>query len=165
MRPIADCAGPCSAGQWRLVNDDVMGGRSVSSVESTPRGTLLFTGELSLANRGGFASMRTVPRELGLRPDDALLAKVRGDGRSYLLALYTRGAPTGFSHRAPFETRAGEWLEIRAPLASFAATRFGMPVAGSAQTTGEGVESVGIMLSDGRGGPFSLELAWLGAAP
>lgn len=165
MRCIADCSAPESAGLWRIVNDDVMGGRSVSRVGPTSRGTLLFTGEVSLANRGGFASMRTVPRELGLGPDDVLLVKVRGDGRNYLLTLYTRGAPIGFSHRAPFETKAGEWLEVRLPLGRFVATSFGVPVARAAPVRPGDVDSVGIMVSDGRAGPFSLELAGLGVEP
>lgn len=162
MRSIADCSALESAGLWRIVNDDVMGGRSVSRVEATSRGSILFSGEVSLANRGGFASMRTNPRALGLQADDVLLAKVRGDGRRYLLNLYTREAPIGFSHRAPFETLPGEWLEVRVPLGRFEATSFGVAIARAALIRPVDVESVGIMVSDGRPGPFSLELAALG---
>jgi monofunctional biosynthetic peptidoglycan transglycosylase len=163
IRPIAEFSRPDAASLWQVVNDDVMGGRSVSRVQASPRGSILFSGEVSLANRGGFASMRTIPRALGLRPNDVLLAKVRGDGRSYLLNLYTRGAPIGFSHRAPFETLSGEWLEVRVPLGRFVATSFGAPVARAAPVQPGDVDSVGIMVCDGRAGPFSLELAALEA--
>ena len=40
---------------WGIVNDGVMGGRSSSRVERTDEG-IRFSGNLSLANNGGFAS-------------------------------------------------------------------------------------------------------------
>ena len=161
MRPIADCC----PDHWRLVNDDVMGGCSVSRVQATPVGTILFSGEVSLANRGGFASMRINPFLLDLNSDDELVAKVRGDGRSYLLNLYSRGAPTGFSHRAAFETVAGEWLEVRFRVADFKATRFGVPVPAPRAAQAIPVVSLGVMIADGAAGPFSLELAGIWIVP
>jgi hypothetical protein len=44
---------------------------------------LLFLGNLSLENNGGFASVRTKAKRLGLEKGDTLVAKVRGDGREY----------------------------------------------------------------------------------
>jgi hypothetical protein len=57
---------PGEAKQWRIVNDDVMGGMSQSSFAQTPEGRAIFKGEVSLENYGGFASVRTVPLDLSL---------------------------------------------------------------------------------------------------
>ena len=47
--------------QWLSVNDNVMGGVSDGSFRFTDDKTLEFSGNLSLENRGGFASIRTRP--------------------------------------------------------------------------------------------------------
>jgi monofunctional biosynthetic peptidoglycan transglycosylase len=43
---------------WRIVNDDVMGGISKSNLYLNSNGNLIFEGEVSLENNGGFASCR-----------------------------------------------------------------------------------------------------------
>jgi len=44
--------------EWRIVNDDVMGGRSNSSLKISDAGHGHFIGHVSLANNGGFASIQ-----------------------------------------------------------------------------------------------------------
>lgn len=46
---------------WTVVDDRVMGGVSRSRIEDSGDGTLRFAGVMSLANNGGFASVRTLP--------------------------------------------------------------------------------------------------------
>ena len=43
---------------WNIVNDDVMGGISTSTMSLNKEKNLLFKGNLSLENNGGFASSR-----------------------------------------------------------------------------------------------------------
>ena len=43
---------------WRIINDDVMGGISKSYISLNDENNMLFNGYLSLENRGGFASCR-----------------------------------------------------------------------------------------------------------
>ena len=43
---------------WNIVNDDVMGGISRSSLSMNDENNLIFSGYLSLENNGGFASSR-----------------------------------------------------------------------------------------------------------
>jgi len=162
IRPIAEFMRPDAASLWQVVNDDVMGGRSVSRVGAGPTGALVFSGELSLANGGGFASMRSLPGDLALGPGDVIVATVKGDGRDYLLNLYTLGAPMAFSHRVRFTTGAGTRQTVRFPLAEFKATRFGTPVSAPPAAEAGPVVSVGFMLADGKAGPFSLEVSALG---
>ena len=43
---------------WSIVNDDVMGGISTSYLSVSDEKKLIFNGNLSLENNGGFASSR-----------------------------------------------------------------------------------------------------------
>jgi monofunctional biosynthetic peptidoglycan transglycosylase len=147
---------PARAGDWRAVNDGVMGGVSEGRLRVTEAGTLEFTGRLSLENNGGFASIRSMPRALGLRPGDVIQVRLRGDGRRYHLNLYVPGSRTAFSFRASIQTAEGEWMEARLPVERFRASWFGRPVDDPLEA--ERVHALGFMLSDGKPGPFRLEI-------
>jgi monofunctional biosynthetic peptidoglycan transglycosylase len=67
-----------------------------------------FFGTLSLENNGGFASVRSRRTALGLKSDDTLVIRVKGDGREYLLNLYVPTLQIAYSYRAAIPTRAGE---------------------------------------------------------
>jgi NADH dehydrogenase [ubiquinone] 1 alpha subcomplex assembly factor 1 len=150
-----------AAAGWQAVNDDVMGGVSDGRFRITERQTLEFYGTLSLENNGGFASVRSRPRTLGLQAGDALVARVRGDGREYQLNLYVPGRMRAFSYRAPVQTRAGEWIEVVVPLDRFEATSFGRVVRGMGPVDPRSVTAIGVLLAEKTPGPFVLEVAWI----
>ena len=56
-------------------------------MKTTEKKTLEFYGTLSLENNGGFASVRTKAKKLGLEKDDVIVVRVRGDGRDYSINL------------------------------------------------------------------------------
>ena len=66
---------------WMAVNDGVMGGVSRSRPEVSSRDTLVFTGNLSLENNGGFASVRHVSEPFELDQGAGVLLRVKGDGK------------------------------------------------------------------------------------
>lgn len=142
---------------WKSVNDGVMGGVSKGGVKRTNEGTLLFSGELSLENNGGFASIRTAERKLDLSGMSAILVKARGDGRTYWVELRTSGQMGASSYRADLPTTAGEWRETRVPLADFKLQAFGRALPIKALNPAA-VASVGFTLADKKAGPFSLEI-------
>ncbi|MEQ9410508.1 MAG: CIA30 family protein [Fuerstiella sp.] len=150
-----------SARQWQTVNDGVMGGRSEGRFRINSENRLEFFGNLSLANNGGFASVRSRAAALNLRAGDSIVMKVRGDGREYTLNLYTPRRRTAFSYRAAFQTKKDEWTEITVPLSQFVATSFGRVVQNSPLQPGE-VSSIGILLGDKKPGPFRLEIQSVG---
>ena len=159
--PLFEFASPDAAAGWQAVNDGVMGGVSDGRFRMTDRQTLEFSGTLSLENNGGFASVRSRPRTLGLQTGDTLVARVRGDGREYQLNLYASGRMMAFSYRAPVMTRQGEWIEVAVPLDRFEATSFGRVVRGAGPVDPRSVTSVGFLLAEKTPGPFVLEVAWI----
>ena len=100
------------------VNDDVMGGHSSGSAV-VEGGQLHFSGVMSLENNGGFASVRTKAKKLGLAKGDVLVARVRGDGREYSMNLHVPKPLVAFSYRATVKTKKDEWIEVKLPLDKF----------------------------------------------
>jgi hypothetical protein len=93
-------------GQWERVNDVVMGGVSGSRF-TVEEGIALFQGEVSLENYGGFASIRSLPRDFGLEGCNGLIVRVRGDGKSYRLRLRTDDEYDGIAYQAVFQADRG----------------------------------------------------------
>ena len=165
VRALFDFAAPGAAQRWQAVNDGVMGGVSDGRFRLTPEGTLEFSGVLSLENNGGFASVRTKPAGLGLRPGDSLVVRVKGDGREYMLNAYTKNARMAFSWRAPVPTIDGEWTEVTIPLTELVPTSFGRVLEGQGPVNPADINALGFMLSDKKPGKFRLEIESVGALP
>ena len=154
---LASFAADDAVKAWNSVNDGVMGGVSKGGASRTEQGTLLFSGELSLANNGGFASIRTEPRSLGLADSSAIVVKARGDGRTYSIELRVAGQMGASSYRAYLPTSAGQWQETRISLKDFKPQAFGRALPFKAVNPAN-VDSIGFTLADKKAGPFKLEI-------
>lgn len=150
------------AGDWFVVNDGVMGGRSSSLLKGDEDGVAVFEGYLSLENNGGFASVRTAVPERALAGASSVLLRVRGDGKRYQLRLRPRGRSDGVAFAASFETTAGRWTTVELPLDSFEPTFRGYRPRGVGPLDPGDVGQLGIMLTDKQEGPFRLEIDWIG---
>jgi len=149
--------------QWISVNDNVMGGISEGGFRITDDKTLEFSGNISLENRGGFASIRTRPADLNLDGYDTIVLRVKGDGRTYYVNLRTSSARAAGSYRAPLKTQEGTWREVRVPLKDFQYSAFGRRIAGADPLMANKIQSVGFTLADKQAGPFRLEVDWINA--
>ena len=158
---LFDFTGADAAKEWQTVNDGVMGGVSEGKFKMTDMKTMDFFGTLSLANNGGFASVRTKAKKLGLEKGDTLVAKVKGDGREYSLNLYLNKPLIAFSYRATVQTKKDEWIEVKVPLDKFEATSFGRVVKDAGAVKPEEINAVGFMLGDKKAGPFKMEIEWI----
>ena len=161
LKVLFDFTGVDAAKEWQAVNDGVMGGVSEGKFKITDNKTLEFFGTLSLANNGGFASVRTKGKKLGLEKGDTLVVKVRGDGREYELNLYVPTIQIAYSYRTVFQTEKDGWVEIKLPLDKFYATSFGQVVKNAGQVNPATVNGIGFVLSDKKAGPFKMEIEWV----
>lgn len=146
--------------QWQIVNDGVMGGLSTSNIELLADDQMRFSGNLSLANNGGFASVRSKPKKLNLAAGEAIQLRVKGDGRKYTFNLYIPTQRTAFSFQLDFETKANGWTELTLPLDRFQAMSFGRPVR-EPELDPSQVNAIGILLGDKRAGPFQIVVDWI----
>lgn len=147
--------------RWIAVNDGVMGGRSTGG-PTLVDGLLEFNGTLSLANNGGFSSVRSVGRDFDLSDATAVVLRLRGDGRRYQLRLATDARYRGLtvSYGAAFNTVVGEWIEVRVPLASLEPSVRGTRLAGPPLDPSQ-VHEIGLLIADRHEGPFALAVDWI----
>ena len=165
LLPLLDFTGSEAAEKWQAVNDGVMGGVSDGRFKVTPEKTLEFFGNLSLENNGGFASVRTKPADFDIKAGDTLVIRVKGDGRDYVLNIYTQSRRMAFSYRAPLPTTKDEWQEVEIPLADFIPTAFGRRVQGMGPVEPDQINGLGVMLSDKKPVPFKMEVDWVKITP
>ncbi len=162
-RAMVSLPGLTGAAVWQVVNDDVMGGVSTSQVHVATDGTLVFAGTVSLDNNGGFASVRSLPARHDLAGCDALVVRVRGDGRRYKFTVRTEGGSESAIYQAAFTTKEREWEEHRLAFKDFLPTFRGRVLAGEPPLDPARITSVGFLISDKQAGPFRLEAAWIKA--
>ena len=144
---------------WLPVHDRVMGGVSSGGIEPTDEGTVVFSGNVSLENNGGFASLRSRPEQLPLGESAGIEIRVRGDGQRYKLNLWTDSYLDGISYRVPFETSGEGWQTLRFPFSAFRASFRGRTVPDAPPLEPAKIASMGFLISDRQAGPFRLEIA------
>ena len=155
---LSDFESPEFVESWAVVNDNVMGGRSLGD-RTFDEGTMVFAGEIN-TDGGGFSSLR-LPLDQGeVASATHVRFTARSDGRNYMVtfddALPERNRRVSF--RAPIEFEApGEWETVDVDLNELYPAVFGNPIVDEPFRR-DLATRVGIMLSDGLDGPFRLEL-------
>lgn len=152
---------PDAEPQWRAVNDDVMGGLSQGGGVMED-GKLVFSGILSLENNGGFSSVRTESGAFNFTGAEGIALRVKGDGRIYQLRLSTDARHRGslVSYQRKFETKEGEWMEVKVPFSEMKPSWRGRMLSGHVLDFAK-VSQLGILIGDKKEGDFRLEVDWL----
>ena len=141
---------------WNIVNDDVMGGISTSYLSVSDEKNLVFNGNLSLENNGGFASSRLGLSKNILAGVKSFSIKIKGDGNSYKLRLSQGNRRASYS--ANFKSINDEWIEINIPIEDFIATWRGYTYGDYPSIDSERINSLGLQISDKQEGEFKLEI-------
>ncbi|GAB4378405.1 MAG: hypothetical protein Kow00121_30150 [Elainellaceae cyanobacterium] len=119
-RPIFDFTQPSPNLHeiWGALDDVVMGGVSQSGIRFQ-NSVAEFAGNVSTANSGGFASVRTRDFQppLDLSGFSGIELRVRGDGNRYKFMLRTETRWDGIAHCFSFDTVADAWITVRVPFA------------------------------------------------
>jgi hypothetical protein len=117
---LFDFSQPATASDqtWGALDDVVMGGVSASSFQFQEEAAL-FTGNVSTANSGGFASVRSRNFEppLDLSAYSGLELQVRGDGQRYKFLIRDEDSWDSMAYSQSFDTVANEWITVRVPFA------------------------------------------------
>ena len=153
---LLDFDDPADATLWRPVDDVVMGGVSRSAFGQAAAGVARFHGNVSLENSGGFASVRTPPRDWDTAGAEAFVLRVRGDGKTYKFTIRTGDGFDGIQYQLRFTAAAGKWSDVRLPVSDFVATFRGRKVPFAPSLDPAKVRAIGLMISDKQAGPFEL---------
>lgn len=105
---------------WGALDDVVMGGVSQSGIQLGADGAY-FSGTVSTANSGGFASVRTRNFEppIDLSPFTGIELRVKGDGKRYKFMLRTETRWDGIAHCYSFDTEPDTWITLQIPFTAF----------------------------------------------
>jgi hypothetical protein len=134
LDPAPDLGGSGGGLGWRVVTDRVMGGVSDARGDRrlhAGREALCLTGDVSLANNGGFVQLSADLAPGGGRLDGSAYGGVEvlvaGNGERYGLHLKTDDVTRPWqSYRA--ELTAGPWRTVRLPFAAFTPHRVAAPL-------------------------------------
>ncbi|WP_138498230.1 CIA30 family protein [Nostoc sp. PA-18-2419] len=98
---------------WGALDDVVMGGVSASNIQLVENAAL-FAGNVSTANSGGFASVRTKNFDppFNLSGYEGVKLRVKGDGQRYKIFLRTDTKWDGIGYSYSFDTVANTWVDI-----------------------------------------------------
>ncbi|MGK7942237.1 MAG: CIA30 family protein [Crocosphaera sp.] len=101
---------------WGAVDDVVMGGVSESSIR-LEQGKAAFLGNVSTANNGGFASVRTknMTPPLNLSNYEGIELRVQGDGKRYKFIIRCEGKWDGVGYCYSFDTFYNSPTTVRIP--------------------------------------------------
>ncbi|MBW4678764.1 MAG: CIA30 family protein [Microcoleus vaginatus WJT46-NPBG5] len=101
---------------WGALDDIVMGGVSESSIRLVDN-TAFFSGNVSTANSGGFASVRTKNFDppLNLAGYAGIDLRVKGDGKRYKFIIRSEVKWDGIGYSYSFDTVYNIWITVRIP--------------------------------------------------
>jgi len=117
MKELFTFSAQTNVREWRIVNDGVMGGRSKSSLVLTDAGHGKFSGHVSLANNGGFASVQLNTKITLSEERKFIVLRIKGDGKRYEFRLKGEiSQAESYVHQ--FAT-SGEWQNLTLPLSEF----------------------------------------------
>lgn len=140
---------------WRVVNDGVMGGLSEGQFSINEAGHGYFRGKVSLANNGGFSSVRyrfkTVPTSEYTRVN----IRLKGDGKGYQFRVKAK-IDQQFSYIKDFET-SGDWetitVEFSEMYAAFRGRILDIP-----NFSGEEMTEIAFLIGNKKEETFALEI-------
>jgi catechol 2,3-dioxygenase-like lactoylglutathione lyase family enzyme len=164
---LVDLGDGAEVAAWTTVNDPVMGGESTSEI-AFGDGGLVFSGDISLENNGGFASARSPQNsEIGRKAMGATTIRVHavGDGKTYLLKVGADGQPWSYIQRFP--TEAGVRRTYELPVEGFQPVGQRLDPAPEAPQALDPsiITQVSVYILDKQQGPFEITVSAIAAAP
>jgi hypothetical protein len=145
---LFDFTDPAAMRGWQVEDDGVMGGVS--------RGNMVFHGDVSLENNGGFSSIQNNFNPLDVSGYQHAILRLKGDGKDYRFIVESDPKARHY-YVAEFGT-SGEWQEIKIPLRTMYPMRRGdrldLP-----DYPAETLSQVRFMIANGRAESFRIEIA------
>lgn len=155
---IYDFSQETKINDWMIVDDVVMGGRSNGSIKLDAEGQGVFEGTISLANNGGFSSVRHRPEQIKVGDKTRIIIRLKGDGKEYQFRVKS-STRDYYSYLGPFTT-SGEWQEIEIPLASmypaFRGRKLDLP-----NFSEDFIEEITFLIGNKKAESFRLLIDWI----
>ena len=145
--------------EWRIVNDGVMGGISESSLALNDTGYGQFSGHVSLANNGGFASV-LLNTKIQLSEDKKFIVlRIKGDGKQYEFRL--KGDISQSESYVQQFTTSGEWETLKLTISEFYPQYRGRKL-NKPNFNFKNIEQFSFLINNKQEEDFKLVIDWIG---
>ena len=146
---------------WQIINDGVMGGLSKGDAYLLDN-SILFKGEVSLENNGGFASLRAPMKRYDLGNHEIFKFRFKGTARKFAILFETDRAFWRPNYKFYFTPNPNEWQTIEVPFTNFKTHRMGEPSGGYlTESKLSEIIRYGVILYDKKAGEFELEMDFI----
>jgi len=143
---------------WQVVNDGVMGGLSQGQFSLNESGHGYFRGKVSLANKGGFSSVRNRFKTIGVKSFSKVKIRLKGDGKAYQFRVKAT-ADQRYSYIGGFAT-SGDW-EIVTIAFSHMYPAFRGRLLDMANYSGETMTEIAFLIGNKKEETFALEIDYI----
>jgi len=140
---------------WRVVDDIVMGGQSNGKFYINNDGYAVFSGNVSLANNGGFSSLQYRMEKIDVSKYKTIKIRLKGDGKKYQFRVKPNKF-NQFSYTTYFQTKS-EWETIEIKLADLVPTFRGR-ILDMDNYAGNELEELGFLIGNKKNESFQLEI-------
>lgn len=140
---------------WEIENDVVMGGKSSSDLSRSEDGNAVFTGDVSLKNNGGFASMQYHFTPQDIRGYTKACIRLKGDGKEY--QFRTKASLNEKASYAYSFPTSGEWQTIEIPLDKMEPTYRGNKL-DRPNFNADQIQEIRFLIGNGKAENFRLEI-------
>ncbi|WP_235938614.1 CIA30 family protein [Thalassotalea algicola] len=139
---------------WQVINDGVMGGLSLGSTKFLDS-TIVFSGDISIENNGGFSSVyRPV---LGLSTQfDSIGLQVLGDGNLYQVRIRSQIEGYSLTYKVDFYASKNIEQYLTFKLSDFQASFRGRLIPGAPELKPENITHVGFLVTSKQPTSFAL---------
>jgi NADH dehydrogenase [ubiquinone] 1 alpha subcomplex assembly factor 1 len=148
----------CELLRWMVVDDVVMGGRSDGHLEINEEGHGVFYGNVSLANSGGFSSVRYRFNQMKVDGRTAILVRLKGDGKRYQFRVKSSRSDR-HSYITYLQT-SGDWQEVEIPLDELSPSFRGRPL-DMPNFNSEVMEEMAFLIANKKNEKFNLEIDYI----
>ncbi len=147
--------------QWRIVNDGVMGGLSSSKAIVNNDSKIVFSGNVSLENNGGFASLRSPVKDYNFEKFSGIEIKIKGDGKRYSVSMKETTYFEGYFYTSSFESKKDEWIIIQIPFDQFKLYYFGKETDSNKKIRLNNIKEISLLIGDKQAGEFKAEIDYI----
>ncbi len=146
---------------WLIINDGVMGGLSQGEAQ-LKENSIYFQGIVSLANNGGFSSLRSPYQTFDFGKYKKVQVRLRGKGQVFALTINTDRRYWMPYFKKEMVLSGNEWEMIELDLSEFQAFRLGQPLGNFlSQEDLAQVIRIGFITNKKQEGPFFLEVDYI----
>lgn len=147
--------------EWMIVNDGVMGGLSRGSVSFTDN-SLVFSGNVSLENNGGFTSFRAPYARYDLSKYDKIEIRYRSEGMDCAMSLDQNRRFWRPNHKMPIPATNNTWMTLNVNLYELSEYQMGNRTGGRLnENNAKQTIRLGLITDSKKAGEFSLEIDYI----